>query len=103
MTIRDGKVCSVAGTLSAGAICAHTLTSETNDLSMDEFLDFLEAEPERPDPNNPSQTLPAHGAALCMSPADWNLMKTELEQACREMGTRCTLAVQKLIVQLKSP
>lgn len=91
-TVHDHRTCSVAGILSAGGICSHTLTSQTEDMTEDEFLDFLEAMPERPDPNHPGKTLPAHAAAIVMSADDWNEMKTELEQACRELGSHCNYA-----------
>lgn len=64
---------------------------------MDQFLDFLEAQDARPDPNDPSNILPAHGAALCMSAADWTQMKMELEEACRELGDHCTVEMQNAL------
>ena len=103
VTIKDARTCSVAGTLLAGGICAHTLTSQTEDLSMDDFLNFLEAEPEKPDPNDASKTIPAHAAAICMSAEDWNTMKTELELACRQMGSHCSYATKLLIQKLRVP
>lgn len=69
-------------------------------MTMDQFLDFLESVPERPDPTNPGKTLPAHGAALCMSVEDWNIMKTELEEACRQMGSHCSFAIQETLRKL---
>lgn len=97
VTIKDARTCSVAGSLLGGGICAHTLTAETEDLTMDEFIDFLEAKGERPDPKDPSKTIPAKAAAICMSAEDWKIMKTELEEACREMGSRCSLETKKAI------
>lgn len=93
VTVRDIRTCTVAGDLSAGGICSHTLSSQTEDLNFDEFLDFLEAQPELPGKF-------AHGAAVCMSAADFNEMKTELEQACRELGKRCSLQTQQLLQSL---
>lgn len=53
-------------------------------------MDILLAQPERPDPDNPGQTLPAHGAAIFMSAADFTAFKTEHETMCRELGKSCT-------------
>jgi hypothetical protein len=83
VTIRDATTCSVAGQLSAGAICSHTLTSVTADLTLDQFIDFLEAKAAE-------NGKPAKGAAICMPSADFAEMKTELETACRELGKRCS-------------
>lgn len=81
MTIHNEKVCAVAGTVSAGAICAETLSNKTSDLSFEQFLDFLEASS-------------SHGAAVCMSAADFNTLKTDLELACRKLGSQCLYAKQ---------
>jgi hypothetical protein len=101
VTVPNTKVCSVAGVISAGGICAETLTSRTSDLTMDEFLDFLEAQPERPDPKDPSKKLPAHGAAVCQSSEDWNKQKTALEQACRELGKRCSYEIRRALAAIE--
>jgi hypothetical protein len=82
--VPNTEVCTVAGILSEGAICAETQTHKTRDMTLDQFLDFL---------------LPtdAHGGAICQSADDWNKMKTALEQACRELGTQCSLEIHAAI------
>jgi len=71
-------------------------------MNLDEFIDFLEPQEERPDPKNPGKTLPARGAALCQSASDWNKMKTDLETACKMLGNRCTYEIVEMIETLKS-
>lgn len=82
--IKDSTTCTVAGVLSAGAICSHTLTAEISDLNFDEFVTFLEPQDDR-------------GGAICMSARDWGTMKTELEEACRQIGAGCTYQVKQLL------
>jgi hypothetical protein len=101
VTIRDKITCSAAGKLLAGAICSHTLTSETFDLTFDELVDMLEAQPERPDPKNSGVVLPARGAAIIMSDEDFGEFKTELESACRMLGRRCSYATRQMLQRLK--
>src|SRR5689334_11961796 len=81
--IPNTRVCVVAGKLSAGGDCAYTGSATTEQMSFEEFVDFLEAREERPDPKDPAKRLPAKGAALCQSSEDWTRAKTALEQACK--------------------
>lgn len=92
VTVRDGLVCAVAGKLEAGAICSHLLTPTTSQLTFEEFVAFLEA-----------QASPPRGPAVCMPSEDWNAMKTELETACRELGSRCSLATQQALQKFQMP
>jgi hypothetical protein len=62
-------------------------------MTFDEFLVFLEAQ-DGPTP---------HGAAMCMSVVDWNAEKTALEEACRELGKRCSKAAKDALASLGSP
>lgn len=113
ITIQDTSQCAVAGILSAGGICAHSNSPETYDLTFKEYLDFLEAQPERKCVPIPGTTIcaddqshgavediPARGAAICMSSQDWNTMKTELEAACRQLGAQCSYAVKSAIARM---
>ena len=84
--VQDAQTCAVAGVLSAGGICSHLLTPETSDMTFEQFVAFLEADPAT-----------GKGAAICMSATDWNNMKTELEQACRELGNSCSLSTRRLL------
>jgi len=87
------------------------LTPATRDLTFNEFLDFLEAQPERDCVPVPSMNvcaddqtqgvrshLPARGAAIVMSADDWGRKKTELGQACREMGASCSYSMRAAIL-----
>lgn len=87
--------------MASGAICAETLTGTTSDLTLDEYLDFLQPQPERPDPDHPGQNLPARSGALCQSSADWSLTKSDLEQACRALGPRCSYAVKAALARMQ--
>ncbi len=112
VTLRDTTQCAADGLVSVGGICTHSLSSKTAVLSPAEFIDFLESQPKRhcvpvPDFNICSDDqagvavdLPARGAAIGMSSDDWGTMKTELDEACRELGPKCTLSVKALIQHL---
>jgi hypothetical protein len=67
------KICAAAGAVSAGANCAYTLSSETEEMDFDQFLDFLE-------PND------TRGGAVCSSVADWIKLKSVLESVCNRYG-----------------
>lgn len=123
--ISDRTGCAVAGVMSAGGICAHLIDSDTNDLTFQELVDFLEPQVARKccpvvtawDGNwkptkwmqvcSEDQTgctplsLPARGGAIIMSSEDWNGMKTDLEAACRELGSRCSYEVKKMLKKRK--
>lgn len=92
--VTDKRACSAAGLVSLGGICTHTLTSEKEVLSFDQWIDFLEAQ-------EATQNSPAKGAAVCMSSIDWGAMKTELEIACRMLGKRCTYELKAHILSMK--
>lgn len=96
------EVCTVAGTLRAGADCAYTPSKDqtVKEMSFDEFIDFLEPQPERPDPNDPTKTLPARAGAICQSASDWNKLKTALESACHILKKKCTYEIKESIAQL---
>jgi hypothetical protein len=100
VTIPNSKFCTVAGVLSAGANCAESLTEKTSEMTLDQFIDFLEPQSERDDPDHPGQKLPARGGAICQSSDDFTKIKTSLEKACRELGSRCSYEVQHAIESL---
>lgn len=93
--INDKTVCAASGDVSSGATCTHLISSDHSFLTFDEFLDFLSARPESPD-----HTIPAKGAAMCMSANDWGKMKLELETACRLLGKKCSYELSKTIENL---
>lgn len=84
--VPNTRVCAVAGRFSAGMDCAYTQTDQTESMTMDEALDFLEP-----------QVSPERGPALCQSSEDWVRMKTALEQACTALGRKCTTEVKQSI------
>lgn len=88
--------------MSAGASCAESLTGKVTELNLDEFIAMLEPQPERPDPANPNKTLPARGGAVILSADDFNAERTALEQACRELGSRCSLQVKNALQKITS-
>ncbi len=93
VTIPNTMVCTAAGRLSVGAICAETLTAKTSDMTFDQYIAFLEPQPA-------ISGLPERSGALCQSSDDWNKMKTALEQACRELGAACSNDTKASIANL---
>lgn len=73
------RVCSVAGTLMAGANCAFTGHDENIELSMSELIKFLE------------------DGALIVSSEDYKRNKTAAEQACYKLGAACGFEVRKAL------
>ena len=110
IVIKDERPCAVAGRLADGGICTHTLSSETNNLSLNEMIDFLEPQPARHCVPVPGMTicaddqsqgtavdLPARGGAIAESSEDWKQRQVELEQACRLLGKKCKLDTRTAI------
>ena len=93
VSIPDTTVCSVAGVMSAGAVCVHTNNDQTHDMTLDEFIAFLKPVPA-------TETTPARDGAKCMSAEDYTKQKTALEVACRELGRRCTYEMKEAIRNL---
>ena len=84
VTIPNTRQCQVSGVLDAGMICAENLTGIKSEMNLEQVIEFLEP-----------QSLPSPRAgAICMSPDDFNAMKTALEQACRDLGERCSKQIQ---------
>lgn len=100
--VPDTTVCFVKGAMIAGAGCETTISNQSSDMTLEQFIDFLEPQPERPDPEHPGALLPARAGALCQSTDDWNANKTALEQACRILGRRCTYEIKKTIETMQA-
>ena len=64
------------------ALAQRTNTDARRRLTLDEWLDFLYAQPERPDPANHGGVLPAKGPAVCLSSVDWARNETALADLC---------------------
>lgn len=94
VTVKEATLCSAAAVLPAGANCSRLIGPEVEQIGFDDYVDFLEAKDDRPDPANPGQTLPAKPAAVCMSADDFSNIKTEIEILCRMAGKRCSYEVR---------
>ena len=81
-------VAPVEGIPGIAAIAQETNTDKTTRLTIDEWLDFLYAQLERPDPKDPTNTLPEKGPAICMSSEDWAKNETAIAQLC--VKGKCT-------------
>jgi hypothetical protein len=55
-------------------------------MTFEEYIKFLE-----PDVDTKK------GPALCMSSSHFNDLKTALEQACKSLGSKCTMETQQLL------
>lgn len=95
-TVPNTKACTVAGRLAAGAICDWTISGEQSDLTLDQFIEFLEPEPTRPDPDHPGQALPARAGAVCQSAEDFEKQKVALEQACKKLAGGCSYELKQM-------
>lgn len=113
VTVRNGNVCSVAGKLAAGSICAKLTDDTTGDLSFTETVDFLEPKPAREcvavtgfpvcaddQSQGSSVKLPARGAAVVMSSDDFGDVLTELKTLCRGAGDKCTFETRQKLDRL---
>lgn len=83
------KACSVAGLITAGADCAWTNDPKTEEMTFEQFMDFL----------TPNAT---RGGAICQSADDWTKMTTALEQACRKLGKYCTKELKNSLNLLRA-
>ncbi len=108
VTIHNYELCHLQGFLSkciaSGEVCgscAETQTSNVRSMTFPQLLDFIEAQPERPDPDHPGQNLPQHGAAIMISAENYTKLKTDLEEACRQLGTFCSPEIKQLIVAMQ--
>lgn len=110
IVIPNTNPCAVAGVMSAGGICAETLTDIKRDLTLDEWLDFLEPQeartcvpvPGMPVCSNPPLPgtpvlLPERGPGIVLSSIDYEKQKTALDQACRALGRNCSYALKQQI------
>lgn len=75
--------------MAAGAICANTLKDETEDLSLQQLIEFLEPQVDR-------------GPALCMSTEDFAKLQIAMEQACAKLAGKCTKEQQEQIKQVSA-
>jgi len=102
VNIPDVKVCAVAGIMAAGADCAYTLSDETEEMTLNQFVEFLEPQAEKPDPADPTKVIPARGPALCQSTEDYTKIKIALEQACKKLGSSCSKKMRDSLKKLSA-
>lgn len=88
VVLKNLKVVTPKYPIEQGAIVGETVTKKVYEISVEEFLEFLLAKP------------PNKGAASCLSSEDYTEMKTELEQACRELGSKCSIETQDMLQSL---
>jgi hypothetical protein len=98
ITIKNRTAYTANGVLSQGATCSDTINDNTQQVTMDQALDVLEARPSPlPDPCHSGSVMPAHPAAVFEPAADFGTETEELEQMCRMLGNDCTYAVKQTI------
>jgi len=88
VTISNKEACTIPVSVLHGAICAETLTPATREVSSVDHIEWLE-------PKDAVGGSPARAGAVCLSFDHYNAMQTELEQACRALGSNCKKAVPK--------
>ena len=98
--IPNTRAHSVAGIFTGGAFWAETLSSEEGEMTMGEFIDFLEPRPEIKDKDGKiiSQQ---KGAAVCQSSFDWIKQKTAMEQLCAALKEQCSFELKTAINTVK--
>lgn len=97
--IPDNEVCSgTEGFAGVAALCRQTNSEGKRRLNLDQWLDFLYAREERPDPKNPGQKLPAKGPAICISSEDYRKNETAIAQLCVKVN--CNYEIKKQIAEI---
>lgn len=100
-TIPNIEICSgVSGVPGVGALCQNTNTDDRRRLTVEEWLEFLYAKPERPDPKNPGKTLPEKGPAMCASSVDYAKNETAIAELCVKI--KCTYEQKKALERMKN-
>lgn len=93
--VPDVKACATAGVFSAGADCVTTISGKHEELSFDQWLEFLEPQPEKNLPDG--KKVPERGAAVCVSSDDWTALKTAIMKLCEKVGSWCKKEEQEKI------
>lgn len=109
--------CSVLSIVADGMTCAETQTNKQTDLNFDELIDFLEPQDERtcvpispsipvcsgfaPTDQKPAVKLPKRAGAIITSAVDYQRQSTAFEQACRDLGSKCTPEIQAQVNAMK--
>lgn len=100
-TIPDLEACAgVSEFAGVGALCQRTNTDAKRRLTVPEWLEFLYAAPERPDPKNPGKMLPAKGPAVCMPSDDYRRNETAIAQLCAK--GQCSYEQKKALERMQN-
>lgn len=117
VTVNEATTCAALPRLINGGGCSHLISDATFLLSRTELEDLIDAHPtERKcvpkgdlpvcadDQTRGAQvTIPPRGASIIMLDSQWGEMATELETACRELGSYCNYAqVSGLVTRMRS-
>lgn len=101
VTIKNRQPCFVNGVVTNGSTCADTVTdTKTWQLTEQQTLNMIEARDANTSPDGI-----AHPPGIFQTAADYGEETTELEEACRLLGSNCkkdlqdTIAARKQILQ----
>ena len=84
-TIPDIEVCVPTEDFPGiAALCQNTNSDSHRRLTPPQFIDFLYAQPERPDPENPGKKLPEKGPAMFVSSRDYASNEGALAKLCQK-------------------
>ena len=99
IVIKNYRECVASGSVLAGADCAETNTGRITQMDFEAFVEWLEPQNTRPDPDRPGEMLPARAGAVCRSDEDFTAQKIAIEQACAILKKRCTPEMRDAIRQ----
>jgi hypothetical protein len=100
-TVPDIRACSgIEGVPGVSALCRYTNSDKKERLTLDEWLEFLYAQPERPDPKNPGKMLPAKGPAIAVSSDDYRRNDTAMAALCAK--GKCTYEQKKALERMQA-
>lgn len=88
--------CTPAGRLFDGGMCVEAHTGRKKDLTLEQFIDFLEPKPAHTDLKG--KKVPDRFGAMCMSADDYNKIKTALDKLCTRIA--CTYDVKQIIEEI---
>lgn len=115
MTIPNIPTCAALPRIGIAGGCSHNVSSLTEKLTSKEIIDLIDAQPSDrscvpagqvvddkgniTDPGLPAcaedqthgipQTVKARGASIIIPPDSWGPFSTAVQEACRELGSRC--------------
>ena len=88
--VPDVEVCTIEGRLAKGMNCITTISGQKRKMSLDEVIDFLEADRDT-----------GKGVAFSISSKDFSALKSALEIMCDELKGRCTPELKKSVSHLE--